>query len=254
LTAALDLTFGKLPAKRDGRTLKALDYALDLTTPASYLLRRQDLYQPIRQGRWPLATLAAAAALGQRFHFAVVHHVVVVRYNKRGEPLDLLQSYQKLRQPGGGAYVLDTLKLWQREGIWLGKDPRFRHGLLAYAAVRPILPDLRRAIYCYKVAYLGVAVTDVLLAAAAGETVDTNRHERRLGAHAFAVVGYDYDGLYCAPGWPGYKSHHLAWSYIGRHADEAYAVVDRRNSLGAKVDLARLVADVRRVRGEGGPA
>lgn len=227
---------GKLPARTDVRTLSLGRYVnrARLPTPPAVFDETANV------ARWPLY---ANDRVGDCTTAAAAHMVEAWTASARGAPVEIseqavLDAFARVRV-GDGAYALDVLKLWRREGIG-------GHRIGAFARVS--LHDhalVRAAAWLFGGLYLGLQMP------AAAQRQPTWDWAGRLdgdaapgswGGHAVDVVRYS-DGTLTVVTWG--RLQDLTWSFWDRYCDEAYCVlsedfvVDGRAPNGFDLDALR---------------
>lgn len=247
---------GKLPAKRDARNLDAFAFIRGTepelpAAPPRYNFESRRTLPVIDQGQHNDCTAVALAGVVSRYIYAQTGHWNGPdRERRTGELTGLLAFYDRYKiPPDEGAYMKDALDLARREGVPLGPKGRtFR--IAGYAEVKAPNPDnLRRALYQYKVLYVGTYVTSSFmrpslhwLEPVAGDTI--------VGGHALCLYRHAEPGLVFKPSWYGYPSHFLTDAYVDRYVDEAYVVIPEDYRLApAAVDHAAFVEAVAEVTG-----
>lgn len=254
---------GKLEPKYDPRTLEARAYMSAAPPPPSYTFDSgfTTPFPLIDQGQHPDCTIASAANVQMRFEEAERRKYLAPRKGaSAGAYPDLLALYNRIAQPGGGAYLLDALKLWRTDGLPLATatkkagtyvSPTTRakatpYKIAGFAAVGLTPDQLRAALWAYKLLHIGLAVTQHM-ESGASIVVEPQADDQVLGGHAMCTIGYVPAGLVMAStwGWPAFQV--LSWAYVQRYVDEAYAPVDASDSLGQTIDRAAFVADVAEV-------
>jgi hypothetical protein len=247
---------GKLPVKRDPRTLQLANYLRpEALPPAPPSIQWGD--------KVPKWALFANDRVGDCTCAAAGHLIMDWTANdspKMVTPSDkeILATYSaitgydpKTGANDTGAYALDVLNHWRKKGVAKRK-------ILAYAALEPgNQGHVKDALYLFGGCYLGLSlpitaqgqkVWSVPPGGAQGEGMPGS-----WGGHAVSIVGYDPRGLSVVT-WGAVK--HMTWGFMDAYCDEAYAVLsgdwtgaDRRAPNG--VDLKALREDLIAVTGRG---
>ncbi|HEY6325631.1 MAG TPA: hypothetical protein VIW73_03820 [Candidatus Cybelea sp.] len=212
---------GKLPPKRDDRTLLFEEYLSPrLAEPPARVDRESRVH------RWPMyandrlcdCTCAAAAHMVQSWTAYARRREIVPEWRA------VVASYYAIT--GGrdeGAYCLDVLKHWRAAGV--GGDR-----IAAFAQLRDRdSTQLKLAIDLFGSCYLGFALPDFALhtrrrwdVPASGSTGNARPNERN--GHCVSVMGYDAAHLYIVT-WGRLKA--VTWAFFSAYMDEAYAVLSR---------------------------
>lgn len=256
----MTFALGKLEPKLDPRTLDARAYMSAEPPPPSYTFDSAYAtpFPLIDQGPTPDCTIASAANVQMRFEEAERRKYLAPRKAAgAGAYPDLLALYNRIAQPGGGAYLLDALKLWRTDGLPLAaatkkggvyQAPTVRakvtpYRIAGFAAVGLTPDQLRAAIWQFKLVQIGLAVTQHM-ESGASIVVEPQADDQVLGGHAMAVIGYVPAGLVMAStwGWPAFQV--LSWAYVQQYVDECFALVDASDTVGQTIDRAALLADV----------
>jgi hypothetical protein len=237
---------GKLPPKRDPRTLLLETYLLPGVVPPARVDRES------RVARWPMygndrladCTCAAAAHMVQSWTVYAQRREVVLPWR------DVIASYYAVT--GGrdaGAYCLDVLKHWRTSGIAGDR-------ILAFARLSTgVVASAKIAIELFGSCYVGFALPDFAVRTRRrwdvpprGPAGDARPNERN--GHCVCAVGYDPDYCYVIT-WGRLKP--LTWRFFRAYNDEAYAVLNRdwisnERKAPSGFDLRALERDLSRFR------
>jgi len=243
---------GKLPPKKDSRTLKFKNYVADAGSPP----RAVDFSKAVKRERWPVFAndrfpCCTCAAAG--------HMIQVWSANAGSERIlpdrAILKAYlpfqHDVHKPR--RHLLDILNHWRRKGIGGQK-------IAAYAQLSLRNRDqVKAAISMFGAAYIGIGLPDF----AAGDLAHLRRTpwvvrhtgptsaraRRRRNGHCIAAVGYDSKNLHVIT-WG--KMKRMSWEFYETYMEEAFAVVnkqfiDRKRAAASALDIAALTRDVRQV-------
>ena len=223
LTAAA-YRLGKLPARRDPRTLRLARYLDTAALPPA-----PDAWdEATGVGDWPMyandrvgdCTCAAAGHMIEAWTHAGRGHTVTIAER------DVLRAFDavKLVDPttgAEGAVELDVLNLWRKHGIG-------RHRILAYAKIDRADHELvRQASVVFGGAYIGLQLPLTAQRQSVWQWTGRLRGPARPGSwggHAVDVVAYDDETLTVVT-WG--RLQRLTWEFWNRYCDEAYAVLSR---------------------------
>lgn len=209
----MTVTLGRLPEKRDPRTLRLANFVEKPRGPLGYDLRNGRL--PVwRNDAIGCCTVAATAGLlttWRRWTTPLVAQTtdaeVIARYKE-------VSGYDGTAATDRGAYMLDVLKAWRARGF--AGAP-----LSAYLRVDADDHDLIR----YALAHCaGVYVGADLPASAQRETLwrQTTDEPRSWGGHSMAALAYDRLG-YTFATWGKYVQCTRAW--WDKYVDEVYVLL-----------------------------
>lgn len=248
---------GRVPSRKDPRTLRLANYGTNGMLPASPPARSWGtgltfpLYANDRIGDCAIASaahlgiawLAAKRATDAMIDRAPLDEAAVVSayravsgYNPMDPSTDV------------GCQMIDVLRYWRKHGI--GDDK-----ITAFAAVDPDRRDHIAACVnlfggCYIGADLPTASQDDPVWRAPS-IEDRGRPEWRAGSwggHAMAIVGYDRASVQLVT-WG--RVQRATWSWIDAYVSEAWAVVDPVWSFGERTpagfDVGRLAFDLSRL-------
>ncbi len=238
---------GKLPPKRDDRTLLFEEYLSPrLGTPPARVDRESRVH------RWPMyandrlcdCTCAAAAHMVQSWTAYARRREVVPAWRA------VVAAYYAIS--GGrddGAYCLDVLKHWRTAGI--GGD-----AIVAFARLRDRdVEQAKLAIDLFGSCYLGFALPDFAIHTRRrwdvppSGAIGAARPNERNG-HCVSAMGYDAQNLYVVT-WGRLKA--VTWRFFVAYMDEAYAVLSRdwfaaSHAAPSGFGLAALKRDLTRLR------
>jgi len=201
------------------------------------------------QDGWPACTVYSSATVQERLER------LEQRRTPKFEDAELINKYQQIEQPGGGAYMLDLLKLWRTQGYvgsvgwfpWLRK--RYTYKIDGFVEVPLDELAMKRSMIAMRVLDLGVMVTEMMYNQRTG-LIRVYPADKLLGGHAICAFGYDENGLWVADTWKDYGPRQLSWAYIQAYCDEAYGVIDARDTaLPRALDLSAFRRDLREVVG-----
>jgi len=212
---------GKLPPRRDRRTLKLGRYTKKLA-PAPRECDRT----------------AKVTNLGMMFNdtvgdctCAAVGHVIQVWTANQGAQYvvpdtSILELYEDVsgynpQDPSSdqGAVEIDVLNYWR-------KHPLVGHSLLAYASIKPqATEEIRQAVYYFGAAYVGVALPLTAQNQSGTWTVTSLKGDGAPGSwggHAVPIVAYDQHTVTFIT-WGSYQK--ASWNWLWAYLDECYALL-----------------------------
>ena len=236
---------GKAPAKPDPRNFKfaALLKKVPPATPPHYDF---DVLHPgiptpmfandVRGD----CVIAARAHLTLRFEHIEQGSILMISDN------DVVKEYFK--ESGGadeGLNMLDSLNAWRQTG-W--RAARRKYNINAFAQITPSHhAEVKAAIYLLTSAYVGLALpksaqaqiqTGQPWAVANGPSAAPNSW----GGHCVMMPGYNATGPVCVT-WG--RKQQMSWAFFDKYCDEAYAIVDDKDSAKSKLDVTKLLAALR---------
>lgn len=241
---------GKKPPKDDARTFKLQRYLLTRQIPAPPA--KVDFASQISQ--WPMFR---NDVVGNCTTAAAGHHLKswTTYAGNPFTPTDkqVLDAYSAVSgyspQSGAnddGAYMLDVLNYWRRNGIG-------NHRITAFMKYSLIGWNLKHAIWLFGGAYLGL---NMPLSAQAqmgkywgvpdGGTVGAGK-PGSWGGHAVAALAYDKSGV-TVVSWG--TTQRVTWDFLKTYCDEAYAILSPDWVSAGKVspsqfDYDTLLGDIR---------
>jgi len=239
---------GKAPAKTDPRNFKfaALLKKVPPPTPPQYDF---DVAHPgiptpmFANDVHGDCVIAARAHLTLRFEDIEQGSILMISDN------DVLKEYFK--ESGGaddGLNLLDSLNSWRQNG-W--RAARRQYQINAFAQITPTdHAEVQAAIYLLSAAYVGLALpksaqaqiqTGQPWAVASGPAAVPNSW----GGHCVTVPGYNVTGPVCVT-WG--RKQQMTWAFFDQYCDEAYAVVDDKDSAKSRLDVAKLLEALRSLR------
>lgn len=239
LQIAAERRLGKLPVRTDVRTLSIGRYVDGTALPAP----PPQFDESTHVADWPMY---ANDRIGDCTIAAAGHMIEAWTAESRGAAVEIpeqavLDAFEQVRV-GDGAYVLDVLKLWRKEGIG-------GHRIGAFARVS--LHDhqlVRSAAWLFGGLYLGIQLPITAQEQERWDWVGRLTGDAAPGSwggHAVDVVRYAGDGLTVVT-WGALKG--LTWSFWDRYCDEVYCILseDFLNEGRAPngLDLAALKADL----------
>ncbi len=235
---------GKLPARRDARTLRLGTYlpALLPIPPAC------DWTMGVAEG-WPLyrndrigdCTVAAAAHLVHAWTAAAGVETVVPERAVL-EVYGTVSGYDPARAGSDvGAYELDVLKHWRKHGL-------DGHTIGAFVAIESE-EHVRAAIALFGGCYAGLQLPEAARGREVWDVLPTwarsDAAPGSWGPHAITILAYGERGLLCVS-WGMLRW--MTWGFFAAYADEAYAILSNDFVAGARgangIDLAQLQADL----------
>ncbi len=241
------MKYGKLPAKLDTRTLNYSTYAANVVEPppAVNWSKAVDNWPMMLNDRIGDCTCAAAGHLIQCWTANAAERATVPTDDEVVTAYSAVAHYDPATGANdNGAVELDVLNFWRQIGIAGNR-------LAAYTAVDPTNADhIRQAIWLFGGLYLGL----VLPQSAEQQTVSGKPwisvwYSPIVGGHAVPAVGYD-DQYVNVVTWGQVQL--VAWEFLTRHCEEAYALVDqdwirRAGTSPSGFDMASLEADLAEV-------
>ena len=236
------MKLGKLPVRTDVRTLslgRYLDTARLPSPPPS-------LDESRHVTDWPMY---ANDRIGDCTTAAAGHMIEAWTAEAHGAAVEIpeqavLDAFEQVRV-GDGAYVLDVLKLWRKEGIG-------GHRIGAFARVSLHHHELvRSAAWLFGGLYLGIQLPVTAQHQATWDWVGRLTDDAAPGSwggHAVDVVRYGGDTLTVVT-WGQLKE--LTWSFWDRYCDEVYCILSEdfldEGRAPNGFDLAALKADLKLV-------
>lgn len=231
---------GKAPAKEDKRNFKfaallkaapptPLEYDFDVRHPG---IPTPMFANDVRGD----CVIAARAHLTLRFEDIEQGSILMITDN------DVVKEYFK--ETGGaddGLILLDSLKAWRQLG-W--RAARQKYKINAFAQITPTdHQEVQAAIYLLTAAYVGLALPQSaqgqVQTGQAWTVVDgPSAAPNSWGGHCVMIPGYNATGPVCVT-WG--RKQQMTWAFFDKYCDEAYAVVDDKDSVKSKLDVAKLL-------------
>jgi len=232
---------GKAPAKTDKRTFQfAALLKTPPPTPAQYDF---DLTHPGIPTPMFANDVHGDCVMAGRAH-------VTLRFEdiEQGSILmisdqDVLKEYFK--ESGGadsGLNILDSLNEWRHTG-WRAAKKNYK--IHAFAQVTPKNhAEVKAAVYLLTAAYIGLALpksaqAQIQAGQPWGVVSGPSAAPNSWGGHCVMVPGYNETGPVCVT-WG--RKQQMTWAFFDKYCDEAYAIVDDKDSAKSKLDVAKLVA------------
>jgi len=239
--------FGRRPARRDRRTLAFADLVRraprlpsEYDFDATYLAVPTPMFGNDAHGD---CVIAGRAHQTLRFEYLERHRLPVVR------DADVLREWR--RENGGtedGLVVLDSLKEWRTRGWRVGAAT---YRIQAFAAVDFARPDeVRRAIVMQVGVGLGLTLPfDAITQFNAGRPWEVTkgpggRPDPQAGHYVYCP-GYTREGPVCVT-WG--RRQPMTWAFLERCTDEAWAMVDARDSARKRATGTRGALDLPALR------
>jgi hypothetical protein len=230
-----DLKLGKLPAKEDIRTLKlasVLAVELPKAPPEWEFDKDNKVTIPLYMfGNDRYGDCVMAGRAHQTLRFEYVEQKKVIKISDS----DVTGEY--FSETGGadqGLVVLDSLKEWRTKGwktdagFWgFGRKTYTIH---AFASINiKKQEEIKIAIYLFNGIGLGIEVYQSTMDQFdRGNFWDVVPNQGKyLGGHYIYIVGYNKVGPICVT-WG--KKQQMTWAFFDKYTDEAYAVIDERDS------------------------
>ena len=155
---------------------------------------------------------------------------------------DVLKEYFK--ESGGadsGLVMLDSLNEWRQKGWRVGKK---NYKIHAFAQITPTHhAEIQAAVYLLTAAYVGVALPlSAQKQIQAGQPWNVVKGvgsaPNSWGGHCVMIPGYNATGPVCVT-WG--RKQQMTWSFFDKYCDEAYAIVDGKDSAKSKLDVTKLM-------------
>jgi hypothetical protein len=155
---------------------------------------------------------------------------------------DVLKEY--IKESGGadsGLNMLDSLNEW-RHGGWHAASKKYK--IRAFAQVTPKNhAEVTADIYLLTAAYVGVSLPKSAQAQIqTGQPWDVvsgpSAAPNSWGGHCVMIPGYNAKGPVCVT-WG--RKQQMTWAFFDKYCDEAYAIVDDKDSAKSKLDVQKLV-------------
>lgn len=236
----MERCLGKLPARRDARTLNLLDYI------------QSHFSNPPAARHWETGISDFGVMGNDRYGNCVIVTAGHMRLTWRANELDDTARISDadvvaLSQTMGalnGYAILDRLKYWRKTGMWGNK-------LWAFMELDQRSENLIKiAVDSFGAADIGLMMPAAWKSSEIWRTgTGPNYRPNSWGGHSVPVVGYDE--LYCYVITWG-EIQRITWDAIGMYSDEAYATINP-DWLAADAltpsgfDLAKLHADLQTV-------
>lgn len=219
------LKFGKAPAKRDARNLKmSAILKAPVTVPEEYDFDvvHKGIPTPMF-GNDKYGCCVIAGRGHQTLRFEMAEQKILISITEK----DIVKEY--LKESGGedtGLVVLDSLKLWRKNG-WLAGKKRYK--IQAFAEIdRNSLDEVKRTVFLDIGVGLGLSLPDSFLAqfnAGKPWTIVKGRGSKPNpdNGHYVFVPGYTKLGPVCVT-WG--RRQQMTWEFFKKYCDEAYAIID----------------------------
>ena len=239
---------GKAPAKTDARNFKFAELLKKVPPPTppqyDFDVRHPGIPTPMFANDVNGdCVIAARAHLTLRFEHIEQESILMISDN------DVTREYFK--ESGGaddGLNMLDSLNAWRQTG-WLAAGCQYK--INAFAQITPTRHDeVQAAIYLLTAAYVGLALpksaqaqiqAGQAWAVASGPTAAPNSW----GGHCVTIPGYNATGPVCVT-WG--RKQQMSWEFFDKYCDEAYAIVDDKDSATSKLDVSKLLDALRSLR------
>lgn len=223
---------GKLAAQTDPQTMKAatLFEGISIELPAEYDIDVDDAPQIVSNGN----PMFANNRLGCCVISGRAHQTLRFELLETGKIIKLTDAdveRQYFRETGGphrdnGLVLLHSLKSWRDEG-WIVGGRRYR--ISDYASInRANRQEIKKAILMNFGIGIGVLLPDNAVSEFQRGRAWTDTSRPKSGGHYVYVTGYSSEGLTCVT-W-GAKQQ-MSWKFFDKYCDEAYAIVDRQESI-----------------------
>lgn len=240
---------GKLPAKIDKRTLKFGDMTVAENLPVPPDVFDVDSQYPSIS--FPIQMFAndkygdcvIAGRANQTMRFEAFEQGVLIPITD-GE---VLYEYWKeggwngcwcSTKPDNGLYLLDSLKHWRQDGWKANKQV---YDIYAYSAIDYRSQyEIKVATYLFNGVYGGFMVPQSCLTQFNNSEIwDVVENSPVAGGHCVYICGYNEIGPICLT-WG--KRQQMTWNFMFRYFDEAYAIIDDKNSFtnNSRVDIDKL--------------
>ena len=238
---------GKLPPKRDPRTLKLWDYlgdTLPVPPPSvdySTAVPEFPMYLNDRLGD---CAIACPAHMVQVWTCDVGDHPTTPSDAEVLTEYEIVGGYKGTPETDQGCVALDVLNQWRKVGL-------FGHQIYAFTKVNPTNhTEVMDGINLFGALYIGVALP--LSAQGKDEwlVVDSPQSEPgSWGGHAVPIVAYNPDYLTVVT-WGGLLN--MSWNFLDAYCDEAYAALSldwiaRSGQAPSGLDLSQLQDDLARL-------
>ena len=220
---------GKKPAKEDQRNLKFATVLMAVPPlPPAYDFDLQHTGIPTPMfANDTYGNCVIAGRAHQTLRFEKIEQGSILMISDK----DVIKEY--LKETGGvdsGLIVLDSLKLWRKQGWKVGKHTYF---IQAFAQIDAKNRDeVRKAIFANVGIGLGLQLPKAAQAQMqAGRiwdvTTGPGSKPNSWGGHYVYAAGYTEDGPVCIT-WG--KKQPMTWAWLTKYCDEAYAIFDAKNS------------------------
>ena len=253
----MQYSLGKLPARKDPRTIKLSSILKTLPPPPDSFSVDTSLPPMLNQmfgnDRWGDCVIAARA--NQTMRFEAYEHGVVPSITTQ-QCLDeywkeegyvpsscwLFKAFQG-PPPDNGLVALDSLNSWRKEGWIMGTQPSDK--IHAFASA---LSELEFKLGCQ---YLEGVQVGVALPKSAEDQFSRNMPWEVVpddggivGGHMIYGKGYNPTGPIIVT-WA--KEVQCTWDWYSKYRDEAYVCVDNADSPDSPVDMAKLDAILQQI-------
>jgi hypothetical protein len=238
----MNYKLGKLPAKIDVRTLKLKSIFIDkkyMTVPPFYdfdnihqTIIPSNMYANDSVGCCVIATRANHTLRfefkEQKYNLPITTQIVLDEYYKEqgyvGSKCWLMSLL--IKKPDNGLILLDSLNKWRKVGWNLNGN---QYTIYAFASVnKNNIEEVKQATFYLCGIQAGVKITQTAMNQfAKGEQWNIINDGNVIGGHCIYIVGYNEIGPICVT-WA--KKQQMTWAWWNTYVDEAYAIVDNRNS------------------------
>ena len=220
----MEYKLGKLPAKKDPRTLLVSTILKKVKVPVSYSFDTKHTGIPTPMfGNDEHGDCVIAGRAHQTLRFEREEQKKTIKISDD----DVLKEWYK--ENGGtenGLTVLDSLNSWRKEGWMVGGK---NYKIKAFAANDPHdMEEIKTTIYLDIGIGLGLSLPDGWRDElnAGKPWANTYHPPNPYNGHYVYVVGYNSHNLTCLT-W-GQKQK-MSWAFFKKYTDEAYAIIDDKN-------------------------
>ena len=221
----MPLMLGKKPAKHDARNLLVKDIIKEVALPSSYNFdtKHKGIPTPM-YGNDVHGDCVIAGRAHQTLRFEVLEQKKIL-------PITEAEVIREWKKENGntedGLYVLDSLKLWRKNG-WIAGGKKYK--IKAFAQNNPAnSTEIKTTIYNNVGIGLGLSLPDTWVDEfdAGKPWKDTSESPNPYNGHYVFVCGYTKTYLTCVT-WG--KKQKMTWNFFREYTDEAYACIDALNA------------------------
>jgi len=210
---------GRIRSKLDPHTVWLKQLASIPEPPTTFFPAQVDVWPMLANDKENCCTCAAAAHMIHAWSAAWKQPILI-------DEAHVLAAYIMVSQGAqGGAEMIEVLRYWRRNGIG---DRKLLH-FVALDAYDP--QELRKAIFLFGAAYIGLNLPDFVMPAAAANATDWILPEsgatgdaapKEANGHCVAAIGFDQERLHvvsCG------SVRTMTWDFYRAYTEEAYAVL-----------------------------
>lgn len=223
----MEYKLGKLATKTDKRTFKLralLNKKLLPPLPKEFSVDSSNFGNPMfANDRYQCCVISGRAHITLRFEKFEQNKLIQISDN------DVIGAYlYESKGADNGLYMLDSLKIWRKQGWWAdGKA----YNIYAFAQLNVKQHnDCKYAVYLFNGAYVGLSLPLSAKNQTTWDIVPDTDPEGEFGSwggHCVYINKYNEVGPICVT-WG--REQQMTWAFWDRYCDEAYAVIDNRDT------------------------